>query len=404
MSGALKMATVLTHGGRSPASHFGMVNTPIYRGSTIISSTLQQWEARKKPNNPYASYGRFGTPTTSALEDLMVQAEGGHGALVFPSGLAACTHAILSLVRSGDHVLFPDSVYGPTRAFAGQVLTRFGIEVEFYDPLVGAGIERHLRRNTKLVYVESPGSGTFEVQDIPAIALQAHQIDAYVVMDNTWATPLFFKPFAHGVDVSIQAATKYLVGHSDAIMGVATANDRAWPLLQKGAHDFGQTSGPDDVFLALRGFRTLSLRMKQHWSTGLRLAHMLAQHPLVERVMHPALPGDPGHALWQRDFEGASGLFAVCLEPLPRRAVETFFDSLQLFGIGLSWGGYESLVVPMDKPTRALQAWPCRGQLVRIHAGLEAYEDLEADLVQALAGAQEIASRNELVDSAAFAS
>lgn len=389
MSGSHKAATVLTHAGRCPADHFGMVNTPVYRGSTIVSATLQEWEGRKKPDNPYASYGRFGTPTTAALEELVATVEGGHRSLVFPSGLAACTHAILSLVRSGDHVLFPDSVYGPTRTFADQVLARFGVQVEFYDPLIGAGIRQHLRQTTKLVFVESPGSGTFEVQDVPAIAAQARQVDAYVAMDNTWATPLFFKPFEHGVDVSVQAATKYLVGHSDALMGVATANERAWPLLQKGARDFGQTCGPDDVFLVLRGMRTLALRMQRHWETGVRLAQMLAGHPMVDRVMHPALPGDPGHALWLRDFLGASGLFAIALKPVPRRALATFCDSLELFGIGLSWGGFESLVLPMDKPVRSVREWPCRGPLVRIHAGLESYEDLAADLLQGLGKAAE---------------
>ncbi|WP_332816437.1 cystathionine beta-lyase [Ramlibacter sp.] len=388
-TGTLHPSTMLTHGGRNPADHCGMVNTPIYRGSTILSSTLQEWEERKQPDNPYASYGRFGTPTTHALQDLVAQAEGGHGALVFPSGLAACTHTLLSLLRAGDHVLLPDSVYGPTRSFATHVLARFGIEAEFYDPLIGAGIRQHLRATTRVVYVESPGSCTFEVQDIPAIAAQARAAGAYVVMDNTWATPLFFKPFEHGVDVSIQAATKYLVGHSDAILGVATANRRAWPLLQKGAHDFGQTSGADDVFLVLRGFRTLALRMQQHWDTGLRLAQLLAEHPMVERVMHPGLPGDPGHALWKRDFQGASGLFAIALQPLPRRALAAFFDSLELFGIGLSWGGYESLVLPMDPPTRTARPWSAPGPLVRIHAGLEACQDLAADLVHALAKARE---------------
>ena len=387
-AGALHPKTVLVHGGRNPPEHHGMVNTPVYRGSTILSSTLQEWEGRKQPGNPYASYGRFGTPTTHALQDLVAQAEGGHGALVFPSGLAACTHALLSLVRAGDHVLLPDSVYGPVRAFASQVLDRLGVEAEFYDPLIGSGIRNQLRDTTRVVYVESPGSGTFEVQDVPAIAAQGHQAGAYVVMDNTWATPLFFKPFEQGVDVSIQAATKYLVGHSDAILGVATANQRAWPLLQKGAHDFGQTSGADDVFLVMRGLRTLALRMQQHWDTGLRLARLLAQHPMVERVMHPALPSDPGHALWKRDFHGASGLFAIALQPLPRRALAAFFDSLELFGIGLSWGGYESLVLPMDQPTRAIRPWTTPGQLVRIHAGLEAYEDLAADLLLALDRAQ----------------
>jgi len=367
-----------------------MVNTPIYRGSTILSSSLQEWESRKTPDNPYASYGRFGTPTTAALEEMVAEVEGGHRSIVLPSGLAACTHALMALMRAGDHVLLCDSVYGPVRAFAETVLPRFGIEAGFYDPGIGAGIAGLLRPNTRVVYVEAPGSGTFEMQDIPVIARQARQSGAWVVMDNTWATPLFFKPFRHGVDVSIQAGTKYLVGHSDAILGVATANERAWPLLRRGVQDFGQTIGPDDVFLAMRGMRTLALRMRQHWETGLRLAELLARHPLVERVMHPALPGDPGHALWQRDFSGASGLFAVALRPMPRPALAAFFDTLRLFGIGLSWGGYESLVLPMDKPRRNTGAWPLHGPLVRIHAGLEDADDLAADLQRGLAAAGEV--------------
>lgn len=380
-------STQLTHAARRPALHHGMVNTPIYRGSTILSSSLKEWESRKTPDNPYASYGRFGTPTTAALEEMVAQAEGGHRSIVLPSGLAACTHALLALVRAGDHVLLTDSVYGPVRAFAETVLGRLEIEVEFYDPLIGAGIARLLRPRTRLVYVEAPGSGTFEMQDIPAIAQQARRAGAWVMMDNTWATPLFFKPFAHGVDVSVQAGTKYLVGHSDAILGVATANERAWPLLRQGVQDFGQTVGPDDIFLALRGMRTLALRLQQHWATGVRLARLLAAHPLVERVMHPALPEDPGHALWRRDFAGASGLFAIALRPMPQAALAAFFDTLQLFGIGLSWGGYESLVLPMDRPRRNTVAWPLQGPLVRIHAGLEDAGDLEADLLHALQAA-----------------
>lgn len=366
-----------------------MVNTPIYRGSTILSTSLKQWESRKTPSNPYASYGRFGTPTTHALEEMAAEAEGGYRSIVLPSGLAACTHAILALVESGDHVLLTDSVYGPTRTFCETVLARFGIEAEFYDPHAGADIARLMRPNTRVVFVEAPGSGTFEMQDIPAIAAQAHAVGAFVVMDNTWATPLFFKPFEHGVDVSVQAGTKYLVGHSDAILGLATANERAWPLLQKGVQDFGQTVGPDDIFLALRGMRTLAVRMQQHWATGMHLAQMLEAHPMVERVMHPGLPSNPGHALWKRDFTGASGLFAFALRPMERPALEVFFDSLKLFGIGLSWGGYESLVLPMDRPRRNTRGWDLDGPLVRIHAGLEDARDLQADLCQALAAAEQ---------------
>jgi len=380
--------TRLVHAGRDSASHGGMVNTPVFRGSTILSDSLGEWESRKLPGNPYASYGRFGTPTTRALETTLADLEGGFKSIVFPSGLAACTHSLLALVRPGDHVLMTDSVYGPTRAFALTVLKRFGVETEFFDPLIGAGIRAQIRPDTRAVFVESPGSATFEVQDIPAIATEAHKVGAFVVMDNTWASPLFFKPFEHGVDISIQAATKYLVGHSDALLGAATANERAWPLLQIAAHDFGQTAGPDDLYLALRGMRTLSVRLHRHWENAVLLAEVLERHPLVEQVMHPALRSSPGHALWRRDFTGASGLFAMALKPIGREALAVFFDSLELFGIGLSWGGYESLVLPMDAPARAVRPWTPAGPLVRVHAGLESCTDLIQDMLSALDRAQ----------------
>ena len=361
-----------------------MVNTPVFRGSTILSSSLDEWESRKLPGNPYASYGRFGTPTTRAFETAIAELEGGHQAVVFPSGLAACTHSLLAFLRPGDHALITDSVYGPTRAFALSVLRRFGVEVEFFDPLAGADIRAQIKANTRVVFVESPGSATFEVQDVPAIAREAHRAGAFVVMDNTWASPLFFKAFEHGVDVAIQAATKHIVGHSDALLGVVTANERAWPHLQQAAHDFGQTAGPDDLYLALRGLRSLSVRLHRHWENGVQLAQSMARHPMVARVMHPALPGDAGHALWRRDFKGASGLFAVALQPVGRAALEAFFVSLELYGIGLSWGGFESLALPMDPPARAVRAWVHEGPLLRIHAGLESCNDLVRDMNGAL--------------------
>jgi cystathionine beta-lyase len=376
--------THLVRTGRSSSSHHGMVNTPVFRGSTILSSSLTEWESRKLPGNPYASYGRFGTPTTRALETAIAELEGGHQAIVFPSGLAACTHSLLAFLKPGDHALITDSVYGPTRAFALTVLTRFGIDVEFFDPLAGQDIRRQIRPLTRVVFVESPGSTTFEVQDIPAIAHEAHKVGAFVVMDNTWASPLFFKPFEHGVDVSIQAATKYIVGHSDALLGAVTANERAWPLLQQTAHDFGQTAGPDDLYLALRGLRSLSVRLHRHWENGVLLAESMARHPMVARVLHPALQDDPGHALWRRDFKGASGLFAVALQPVSREAMGIFFDSLELFGIGLSWGGFESLALPVDPPSRAIRPWTHEGPLLRIHAGLESCNDLMRDMQDSL--------------------
>lgn len=376
--------TQLISVGRDPSSHGGMVNTPVFRGSTILSSSLSEWESRKLPGNPNASYGRFGTPTTRSLETAVAELEGGHRAIVFPSGLAACTHSLMALLRPGDHVLITDSVYGPIRAFALSVLARTGVEVEFFDPCVGGAIREQLRPTTRVVFVESPGSTTFEVQDVPAIAEAAHRIGAFVVMDNTWASPLFFKPFEHGVDVSIQAATKYIVGHSDALLGVATANERAWDLLQQAAHDFGQTAGPDDLYLALRGLRSLSVRLHQHWENAMLLAESLGGHPAVARVLYPAIPSDPGHGLWKRDFKGASGLFAVALHPVSRPALERFFESLELFGIGLSWGGFESLCLPMDAPIRAVRPYPHVGPLLRIHAGLESSKDQIHDMITSL--------------------
>lgn len=373
--------TCLVRSGRDPARFSGMVNTPVFRGSTVLASSLEEWESRKAPGNPMASYGRFGTPTTRSLEEALAQLEGGHRSLVFPSGLAACAHALLACVRAGDHVLLTDSVYGPTRAFADTVLKRFGVEVEYFDPLIGGGIRSQLRRNTRAVFLESPGSWTFEMQDVPAIAMEAHRAGALVLMDSTWASPLFYRPFQHGVDVSIQSATKYIVGHSDALLGAATANARAWPVLQAGTHAFGQIAGPDDVYLALRGLRTLSVRLRQHWENGVRLAQSLLEQPLIERVLHPALPGDPGYPIWRRDYLGASGLFAIALRPVGRRALSGLFERLQLFGIGLSWGGFESLALPCEPQlVRAVHPVPYRGPIIRLHAGLESAQDLIDDM------------------------
>ncbi|NLT99687.1 MAG: cystathionine beta-lyase [Pseudomonas lundensis] len=376
-------ATHYLHCGRDSEAYGGLINTPVFRGSTVLAKDFNSWEASKKDGNPYANYGRFGTPTTRAFEDAMAGLEGGHASLVFPSGLAACVHALLAFVSAGDHVLITDNIYGPTRTFVSTVLTRLGVEVEFFAPAAGAGIARQLRPTTRVVFTESPGSLTFEVCDLPAICQAAHSVGAFVLLDNTWASPLYFKPFEHGVDVSIQAATKYIVGHSDALLGVATANERAWPLLKAGAHDFGQTASPDDLFLALRGLRTLPVRLQRHWSNGVTLARSLEQHPLVTRVMHPALPNDPGHDLWTRDFLGASGLFGIEVNTQDPTVLARLFDNLKLFGIGLSWGGFESLVVPVGHPVRQHTPAPL-GYLIRVHAGLEHVDDLVLDFQRAL--------------------
>jgi cystathionine beta-lyase len=388
--GARKDDTRVVHAGRHPERQHGAVNTPVYHASTILSPTLEDWERRKRDRVagvPGVYYGRFGTPTIQAFEEAVAELEGGAHCVVYPSGLAACAGALQAFLGAGDHVLIVDSVYGPTRNFANRVLKRFGVETTFYDPCIGAGIEALMRPNTRVVFVESPGSLTFEVQDVPAIAAVAHRHGATVVMDNTWGTPLYFKPFAHGVDVSIQAATKYLVGHSDALLGTVTCTEDTWPRLRAHTYDAGQTAAPDDVYLGQRGLRTLAVRLERHWQNGVALARWIARQPEVARVLHPALPEDPGYALWKRDFRGASGLFGVVLhEGVSKLAVAALLDGLELFGIGASWGGYESLVMPAEPAeVRTAARWPHRGPMFRVHAGLEAVEDLLGDFERGFA-------------------
>jgi len=376
--------TTVVHSGLHPERHEGVVNPPVFHASTILSQSVEEYRRKRKDwlqELPGTYYGRFGTPTTEALQEAVAALEGGYRSLVYPSGLAACAGALLACVSAGDHVLMTDSVYGPTRNFAKGTLRRFGVSTTFFDPLAGRAIESLLQPQTRVIYLESPGSLTFEVQDVPAIAEVARRRSVTVIMDNTWGTPLFFKPFAHGVDVSVQAATKYIVGHSDAMLGVVTCSKEAWPRLKTSTFELGQTAAPDDVYLAQRGLRTLAVRLKQHWQAGVTLAEWAARQPEVERVLHPGLPGDPGHAIWKRDFTGACGLFGVVLkEGISDRALCALIDGLELYGIGASWGGFESLVVPFDpREARSVTQWPHQGPCFRVHAGLENVEDLIAD-------------------------
>ena len=380
----MKDETLIVRAGRHPHEHHGAVNPPVYHASTILADSLADYEQKSRErvaDKPGTYYGRFGTPTTLALEEAVAALEGGYKSHVYPSGLAACSGALLAFLSAGDHVLMTDSVYGPTRFLAGGLLKRFGVTTTFYDPLVGAGIEALIQPNTKVIYLESPGSLTFEVQDVPAITAVARRRGVTTIIDNTWGTPLYFKPFAHGVDVSVQAATKYIVGHSDAMMGIVTANKEHWLRLRATTNELGQSAGPDDVYFAQRGLRTMAVRLKQHWETGVQLAEWIARQPEVQRVLHPALPGDPGHALWKRDFRGACGLFGVVLKPVRHEAFAAMIDGLELYGIGASWGGYESLVVPFaPQKLRSATQWPDPGPCFRIHAGLEHIDDLIADL------------------------
>jgi cysteine-S-conjugate beta-lyase len=377
--------TVIVHSGRHPEQYQGAVNPPVFHASTILSRSTAEYLGRRKAwlaDEPGVYYGRFGTPTVEALQEAVAALEGGHRSVVYPSGLAACAGALLAFLGAGDHLLMTDSAYGPTRNFARGPLKRFGVATDFFDPLIGSGIEALIRPETRAVYLESPGSLTFEVQDVPAIARAAHARGVTVIIDNSWATPLYFKPFAHGVDVSVQAATKYIVGHSDAMLGTVTATKEAWPRLRASTYELGQTAGPDAVYLGQRGLRTLAVRLKQHWASGVALAQWIAKQPEVERVLHPALPGDPGHALWKRDFSGACGLFGVVLkEGVSEKALAALIDGLELYGIGASWGGYESLIVPFHPVDgRSATRWPHKGPCFRVHAGLENVDDLLADM------------------------
>ncbi|MCP1119530.1 cystathionine beta-lyase [Robbsia andropogonis] len=387
MASHLQDETRVVHVGRHPEQFNGVVNTPIIRGSTILSSSLAEWQEKKKAQRSGAVgtyYGRFGTPTTHAFQEAIATLEGGYRALVYPSGLAACSGALLSFVAAGDHVLMTDSAYSPTRSFAIRLLKRMGVETTFYVPSAGESIEALIRPNTRVLYIESPGSETLEMQDVPTLSRIAHRHGLTVIADNTWGTPLYFKPFEHGVDVSIQAATKYIVGHSDAMLGVVTSNSSAWPQIKQTTQDLGYTAGPDDIYLALRGIRTMSVRLKQHFASGVRVATWLSTRPEVHTVLHPALPSHPGHSLWKRDYRGASGLFSIVLQPAPVAATTAFIDALKLFGLGASWGGYESLIVPFNPDgEREVAPWPYAGQAYRLHVGLEDVEDLIADLSQA---------------------
>ena len=337
----------------------------------------------KELRDPPLGYGyaRRGSPSQTALADLMCELEHGSYCRLTSCGLLAITGTLLALVKAGDHILVPDSVFFPTRHFCNHTLSRLGVEITYYDPHVGADIENLVRPETTLIYTESPGSDTFEIQDIPAITKVAKAENLTVVMDNTWATPLFYRPMEHGVDVSISSATKYITGHSDALLGIIIANEKLAPQLEKAQSALGLCPGAEEVFSALKGLRTLDVRMQKHQETALQLAMWLEERAEVERVLHPALPSFRGHDLWKRDFDGSSGLFSIVLQPCSDEALAAMVDHLQLFGIGWSWGGYESLIVPLgSKAARTVTDWEPVGPLLRIHAGLEHIDDLTADL------------------------
>ncbi len=377
-------STRLTLLGRDPEAQQGFVNPPVFRGSTILFPTVEAMERAKAARE--ITYGRTGTPTSRALADSIAALEGGHGCILTASGKAACNLTLAALLRTGDHLLMVDAVYGPTRHFCDRTLARFGIETTYYDPRIGAGIAALFRPETRLVFMESPGSLTFEVQDVPAIAAAARARGITTAIDATWGTPLFFRPLALGVDISIQAVTKYIGGHSDLLMGAVTATEAVYPRLRAGIEEFGAPPSPEDCWLALRGLRTLAARLARHQESALAIARWLETRPEVSRVLHPALESHPDHALWKRDFTGACGLFGLVLDGYPEAAARAMADALELFGIGASWGGFESLVlVPDPTPVRTAVPWKAEGALLRLHIGLEDPEDLIRDLERGLA-------------------
>jgi cystathionine beta-lyase len=376
--------TRLVLGGRDPAANHGFVNPAVHHVSTVLYPTVEDFIERRARY----LYGRRGTPTSEALENALRDIEGPRcrGVALLPSGLAAISTALLAVLNAGDHVLVTDNAYQPTRKVCDGFLNRMGISTTYYDPLIGADIAGLIRENTRAVFVEAPGSLTFEVQDVPAIAAAAHERGAVVLMDNTWATPLYFRGLEKGVDLSIQAGTKYIGGHSDVMLGAVSANETTWKRLQETVHLFGLCVGPDDVYLGLRGLRTLAVRLAQHERAAMEVAHWLKQRPEIARVLHPALEDCPGHASWARDFTGASGLFSIVFRPVHENAVRAFLNALQLFGIGASWGGFESLAIPFDcAAVRTATRWSPEGPTVRLHIGLESVDDLIADLERGLA-------------------
>lgn len=390
--------TKAVHAGRYPMEQRGAVNPPIYQASTIIFPTLKAYNEAEKGKVFYKggpevssydrSYGITGTYTTNSLEEAIAAIEEADSCLILSSGLNAIVVAILGFVEAGDHILMADSVYGPTRRFCHSQLQRFNVDVTYYDPMIGEGIADLIQENTKIVYTESPGSLTFEIQDIPAISKAAKAVneDIIVIMDNSWATPLYFRPYDHGVDVSIHAVTKYMGGHSDVLMGAITCRKQYFKTIYKTFHHFGSNVSPQETYLAQRGLRTLPTRLKHHEESALTIATWLQDHPKVQRVLHPAFESCPGHEIWKRDFKGSTGLFSIILDKeYSFDELSAMIDPMELFSIGCSWGGYESLVLALDPTSvRTATQWEKTGSMVRLYVGLEYVGDLKTDLEKAL--------------------
>jgi cystathionine beta-lyase len=380
--------TKIVSAGRSKKWTKGVVNPPLVRASTVVFETVEEMKhATRNRANQVMFYGRRGTDTSFAFQEAMVELEGGVGCALYPSGTAAISNAILSFVKSGDHILMVDTAYEPTRDFCGKMLANLGVSTTYYDPMIGEGIRDLIQANTRVLFLESPGSLTMEVQDVPTLARIAHEHDITVMLDNTWASPLNFDPFAHGVDISIQAATKYIVGHSDVMMGTATANAAHWPQLRENSYLMGQCTSPDDIYLAMRGLRTIGVRMRQHQENALKVANWLAQREEVDHLRHPAFDTCPGHEFFKRDFTGSNGLFSFVLNRGNDAALTALLDGMHHFKMGYSWGGFESLILAVNnvQGLRSATQWQAAGPLIRVHVGLEDADDLIADLEQGFA-------------------
>lgn len=375
--------TLLTHAGSKPDEYHGAVNVPPHRMSTIVFRTYEEFE--KVPNVPY-SYGRAGTPSTAAFEEGIAAIEGAYRSVATCSGLSAILTALIAFAEAGDHILMTDNCYGPSRKSCEEILRRFGVDVEYYPPMIAGEIEKLFRPNTKLVFMEAPGSLTFEVQDIGAITAAAKKAGIKTAIDNSWATPLFFQPLEFGIDISVMSATKYVSGHSDVMLGVVSTNEAAWPQVKRAALMLGLCGGSEELYLGLRGLRTLNVRLQQHQKNALDIAEWLANRKEVKSVRHPALPSCPGHENWKKYYKGSSGTFGIILHETNREKIAAMLNGMKIFNLGFSWGGFESLLFPeQPKPIRTAEAWTEEGFSLRLHIGLEDVEDIRADLDAGLA-------------------
>ncbi len=382
----MKKETKLVTAGRQSQYTQGVVNPAVVRASTVVFNSVKEMnQALINKHNKTMVYGRRGTTTAFAFSEAMNELEGGVGCALYPSGTAAITNAILSFVKTGDHILVVDSVYEPTRDYCDKILTKMGIETTYYDPMIGKNIDALIKKNTRIVFLESPGSITMEVQDVPTISKIAHKHNCIVMLDNTWGAGVNFNPFKHGVDISVQAATKYIVGHSDVMLGTATSTEKYWPQLRDNSYLMGQCTSPDDLYLALRGIRTLGVRLKQHQQSSLKIATWLSKREEVETILHPNFESCPGHDFFKRDFTGANGLFSFVLNKGNAASVNALLDDMEHFKMGYSWGGFESLILAVNNVSalRTVTTWPYSTPLIRLHIGLENVDDLIDDLERA---------------------